>query len=327
MATTVLVFVERRDGEIKRATLEAVGAARALSPDVEVVALALGPDAAGHAELLGQAGVSRLLIHEDPRLELYAVQAYAACLADAATACSADLLLIPGTVMGRDLAARTAARLDVPLVSDAIELELSDAGALTALRPVYSGKATVRVSIADASPKLASLRPNVFPVAASDGGTAATTESLSTDLSVGLFKGRVTRTEKPEQEELDVSEASIVVAGGRGLKEPEHFSLIRDLADAVGGAVGASRAVVDAGWIAHSHQVGQTGKVVSPSLYIACGISGAIQHLAGMTSSKIIVAINKDPDAPIFEVANLGVVADLFEIVPALTAAVSAAKG
>jgi electron transfer flavoprotein alpha subunit len=191
---------------------------------------------------------------------------------------------------------------------------------------VYSGKAYARVSIPKARPALATLRPNVFP--AKEVGDAADVETIALQCPIPAEKIRVRTVEikRAADQELDVSEASIVVSGGRGLKEAANFEMLRELAKALGGAVGASRAVVDAGWIDHAHQVGQTGKVVSPNLYIACGISGAIQHLAGMSSSKVIVAINKDPDAPIFKIADYGIVGDALQVVPELTKAVEGLK-
>jgi len=206
--------------------------------------------------------------------------------------------------------------------SDLVEIEIDDRGTLRGRRPVYSGKAFARVQFRGANPAVATLRPNVFPLGEAQAARPVELQLLEVPLAAEGLRTRVVRIERPERRDLDVAEASIVVSGGRGLKEPANFSLIRELAEALGAAVGASRAVVDAGWIEHAHQVGQTGKVVSPSLYVACGISGAVQHLAGMSSSRVVVAINKDPEAPIFKVADYGIVGDLFEVVPALIDAV-----
>ena len=323
MAGDILVFAERRDGEIKRPTFETLGAARRLAKKLggSVFALALGPGAKKSAEQLGRSGADRVYVAEDQALERYAAEAYAACVAAAASHCNATLVLVPGTVMGRDVAARAAARLETACASDLVEVDISSDGVLTGRRPVYSGKAFATVSIPQARPAVATLRPNVFPAAAEDGGGAEVV-TLDCPIDLDALRVRTVEVRSAGAQELDVAEASIIVSGGRGLKEPQNFKLVRELAAALGGAVGASRAVVDAGWIEHAHQVGQTGKVVSPNLYVACGISGAIQHLAGMSSSKVIVAINKDADAPIFKVADYGIVGDLFEIVPALTAEV-----
>lgn len=325
MAKNVLVFAERRDGELKRAALEAIGAARGLAETLggSVVALALGPGAAGVAEAVGAAGAATLYVAEDAHLETYAVEAYAACLAAAANEAEAGVVLVPATILGKDLAPRATARLGSAMLSELVEVAVDAGGALSGVRPVYSGKAMARVKIPSARPAVATLRPNVF-AAGSGGAGAAEVRTLACPVAEGELKVRTTSLRQSEQQELDVAEASIVVSGGRGLKEPGNFSYVRDLAQALGGAVGASRAVVDEGWIPHAHQVGQTGKVVSPNLYVAVGISGAIQHLAGMSSSKVIVAINKDPEAPIFKVADYGIVGDLFEIVPAVTEAVKA---
>ncbi len=324
---TVLVFAERRGGAIKRPTLEAIATARRLagaSGRVEV--LALGPGAKGTVAELGPWGADRVLVIEDPALELYVPEAYPACLAHAAERVQAALILVPGTLLGRDVAARTAARLGTACATDLVEIEFSLAEGLRGRRPVYSGKAFERVSIAQARPAIATLRPNAFPLGEPHAARPAELGELSSPIGADRFKVRTVRVEQPEKNDVDVAEATIIVSGGRGLKGPENFALIRDLAEALGGAVGASRAVVDDGWIDHSHQVGQTGKVVSPDLYVACGISGAVQHLAGMSSSKVIVAINKDPEAPIFKVADYGIVGDIFEVGPALAKAVREIK-
>jgi len=328
MAKNILVFAERRAGRIKRPTLEAVSTARRLADVLQgqVVVLALGPGAADCAAEVARHGADRLIAVEADHLELYAAEAYAASLAQAASSSDAAVVLVPATVMGKELAARTAARLETACASDLVEVEVESDGKLRGKRPIYSGKALAWVSIPHARPAVATLRPNVFPVTESDTGRTAAVERVESVLAQDELRVRTVRIEQAEQQELDVTEASVVVSGGRGLKQPENLSLIRDLARTLGGAVGASRAIVDAGWIAHPHQVGQTGKVVSPTLYVACGISGAIQHLAGMSSSKVIVAINKDPEAPIFKVADYGIVGDLFDVVPALIAEVNKIK-
>jgi electron transfer flavoprotein alpha subunit len=324
MAGNILVFAERRDGQTKRPGLEAISTARRLAGVTggRVVVVALGPGAAAEATQLAGYGADVVHVYEEGFLELYQAEAYAACLAASARDGEAAVVLAPATVMGKDVGARAAARLGAACASDLVEVDLESSGVLRGKRPVYSGKAYASISIPAGGVAVATLRPNVFPLAQPDNSRTATVESRTSPVTEDQLRVRTIKVEKAEQQELDVSEAGIVVAGGRGLKEAENFSLIRDLAQALGGAVGASRAVVDAGWIPHAHQVGQTGKVVSPTLYVACGISGAIQHLAGMSSSKVIVAINKDADAPIFKVADYGIVGDLFELVPALTEAV-----
>jgi electron transfer flavoprotein alpha subunit len=228
-------------------------------------------------------------------------------------------VLFPASSLGRDLAARVAARLGVGLASDCTALSAAG-GRLVASRPIFAGKAIQKIAF-PASPALASLRPKAFaPV--TGAGKAGTVEALAFAWDESAPRAKVAGMAGAKSGKVDLTEAEIIVSGGRGMKGPEHFNLVEQLADALGGSVGASRAVVDAGWRPHGEQVGQTGKTVSPKLYVAIGISGAIQHLAGMTSSRCIVAINKDPDAPIFKVADYGIVGDAFEVVPALTDAI-----
>jgi electron transfer flavoprotein alpha subunit len=216
--------------------------------------------------------------------------------------------------------------MNTACASDLIEVDVDADGTLRGRRPVYAGRALAGVAIPKARPATATLRPNVFSLSEPDAGRKAEVVPLEVSLGEELFQVKTVEVRKAAQQELDVAEASVIVAGGRGLKDAENFSILRDLAGLLEGAVGASRAVVDSGWIGHASQVGQTGKVVSPNLYIACGISGAIQHLAGMSSSKIIVAVNKDPEAPIFKIADYGIVGDLLEVVPAMTEAVRKLK-
>jgi electron transfer flavoprotein alpha subunit len=221
--------------------------------------------------------------------------------------------------MGKDLAPRVAARGAAGLASDCVALE-AKGGRLVARRPMYSGKAYATVEWTG-EPQVATLRPNVFPLGTPDASRQAAVVKSAADTAA---RARVTAVAATAQGKVQLTEAQVIVSGGRGLKGPEHFHLVEGLADAMRGAVGASRAVVDAGWVDHQMQVGQTGKTVSPTLYVACGISGAIQHLAGMSSSKCIVAVNKDPDAPIFKVANYGILGDVFEVLPRLTEAAKA---
>ena len=232
-------------------------------------------------------------------------------------------MLIAATAMGKDVAPRFAARRDVSVLADVMDLRL-EGDRLVASRPVYSGKARAEVDCGGAALQIATTRPNVFPAERDEAAPAARVETL--DLGEIAPRAHVLRVETSESKELDVAEADVIVSGGRGIKGPENWPLVRDLQQALGAALGASRAVVDAGWIDHQHQVGQTGKVVSPTLYVACGISGAIQHLAGMGTSKVIVALNKDPEAPIFKVATYGIVGDIFQTVPEVAKAVRAAK-
>ncbi len=307
----VLVFTESKDGKLKKVSREALTIGRKLG---DVVAFSSD---ANVAEEAGRYGATKLYV---ANVGPYTTEAYTAALTQAVKDVQPAVLLFAGTSNGRDLAPRVAARVNAGVASDVDRLEWTD-GKLRARRPVYSGKAFATVEVTS-TPAIATTRPNAFP-AEEAGGGAAEVVNVTADTTDRV---KVVETKVPEAGELSIAEADIIISGGRGLKEAENFSYIRDLAHAIGGAVGASRATVDAGWIDHQHQVGQTGRVVSPNLYIAAGVSGAIQHLAGMSSSKHIVAINKDPEAPIFRVADLGVVGDLFQILPVLTEEVKKAK-
>jgi electron transfer flavoprotein alpha subunit len=312
----VLVFTESKDGKLKKASREALSIGRTLAEAAGGDLTAFATDAAA-AEEAGKYGAKKLYVAAAGD---YSTEPYTAALAQAVSEAQPSIVLFAGTSNGRDLAPRLAARLNVGVASDVDRLEWLD-GKLRARRPVYSGKVFATVEVTG-TPAIATTRPNAFPLEESGGGAAEVVNvTASADNRV-----KIVEVKTPEAGELSIAEADIIVSGGRGLKEAENFSHIRDLAHAIGGAVGASRATVDAGWIDHQHQVGQTGRVVSPNLYIAAGVSGAIQHLAGMSSSKHIVAINKDPEAAIFRVADLGVVGDLFQILPALTEEVKKAK-
>ena len=296
-------------------------AARLLADTIgaTVDAVVLGAGSVSGVDQVGTYGADRVLTADHPSFGLYQPDGYAATVAEAAGGAAA--VIFAATATGKDLAPRVAAKLGVGYAAEITACTV-DGDHLVATRPVYAGKAIQKIKITG-SPAVLSVRPNTVPVAESP--KAGAMEAIS----VPDFEARVTVTEvkAPADAALDVAEASVVVSGGRGLKEPENFKLIEDLAAALGdAAVGSSRAVVDAGWRDHASQVGQTGKTVSPNLYIAVGISGAIQHLAGMRTAKTIVAINKDPDAPIFKVADYGIVGDLFEVMPVLTEEIRKAK-
>lgn len=314
----ILAFIETRDNKIKNAGFEsastAIKIAKELQSNAEVILI--GDKVSGIAGELTKYGVSKILIAEDQKLANYSTTAYAKILADAAKQRNADIVFLSATAMGKDLGPRLAAKLEAGLAADCTELHVEN-NDITAVRPVYAGKAYINVTIT--SPvKVFSLRPNVFPAERSENNISSDIEKLNVELNDSDFSAFVKEVTLASGK-IDVAEANIIVSGGRGLKGPENFHLVEELANALGAGVGSSRAVVDAGWRPHSEQVGQTGKTVSPNLYIACGISGAIQHLAGMSSSKCIVAINKDKDAPIFQIADYGIVGDVFEILPVLT--------
>lgn len=310
----ILAVTEQRAGSLRKVSQEVVSAARNLADAMGgiVDALVLGAGSVNGADDLGAVGADRVLNGTHSDFSLYNPDGYAATIASVASQYQA--ILFPATATGRDLAPRVAAKLGQSCATDVTALTV-EAGKIIATRPIYAGKALQKIRLIG-SPAILSIRPNTFPVV--PNAKAGTTASIP----VPAFSARVTVREikAAATTTLDVAEAAVVISGGRGLKDPSNFKLLEDLAAAFGNAaVGASRAVVDAGWRDHGAQVGQTGKTVSPGLYIAIGISGAIQHLAGMRTAKVIVAINKDKDAPIFKVADYGLVGDLFEILPRFT--------
>ena len=318
----VLAVTEQRDGALRKTSHEVVWAARQLADAMggKVDALVLGgPGVDVSAAKLGEVGADRVLVAEAAAFGKYAPDAYTATAAAVVKAGGYGAVLVAATATGKDLAPRLAAALDAPLATDVTGLAFAG-GKVTATRPVYAGRAIQQVTL-DAPVAIVSVRPNTYAP-----GKSAKAGAVEKVPAVGTARVVVREVKAAAQGKLDVAEAAVVVSGGRGLKGPEHFALIEGLAKAFGAAVGASRAVVDAGWRPHAEQVGQTGKTVSPQLYVAVGISGAIQHLAGMKTAKVIVAINKDKDAPIFQVADYGIVGDLFEIVPRLTEEIAKAK-
>ena len=311
----VWVIAEHRDGEFRKVTFEAASAAKKVAEEMgaEVTAVVLGKGLEAACADLGKYGVNKVLYAEDDAFEVYLVNAYAGALAGLISEGQPEVVLLPASMQGKELGGRLAAKLDTSIAVDCTKLAVED-GRLKATRPIYAGKVYAEVVI-KSDPQIASLRPNVFDPVERESSA----EVQSVDADPGELKTKVVEVLKEAEGKIELTEAQIIVSGGRGMKAAENFKILEELAGLLGAAVGASRSAVDAGWRPHSDQVGQTGKVVTPNLYIACGISGAIQHLAGMGSSKVIVAINKDPDAPIHSKADYSVVADLFDVVPALT--------
>jgi electron transfer flavoprotein alpha subunit len=325
-AANVLVFAESRGTELRKVALEAVTAGRRLADALggaEVHALLAGPPGVGaKAAQLGQHGADVVLVCEHAGFARYAREAIAATVAGRAKD-GYRAVLLPFSAQGRDLGPRVAARLDAPIVADIIDFSVAG-DSITVKHPGYANKVIITLAVSG-SPAVLSLRPAAFTPA--QNAKAARTETITPAADPGAERVTVKEIIEGAKGKLDLGEAPVIVSGGRGLRGPENFKLVEDLAAAFGNAaVGATRAVTDEGWRPHADQIGQTGRQVSPQLYVAVGISGAIQHLAGMRTSKTIVAINKDPEAPIFKVADYGVVGDVFEIVPALTNAVREAK-
>ncbi len=317
MGFDVLVFAEMRDGLFKKSVHESLSLARSLTGgDGRVSALLVGAGVASKAADLFARGADAVAVADDPALARYNSASYAQALASAQAALKSSAVLLPATAMGRDLAPRVAARWGVPVLAEAIELARSADGGLAARKSMFGGKAFASITTCGAPPFVVTVRPGAFAAAEPEPGRSGETIAVTVGQDPLSQRARVVEMLASAGQKVDLAEAEIVVSGGRGLKGPENFALIESLADALGGAVGASRAVVDKGWIDHQHQVGQTGVTVAPKLYVACGISGAIQHLAGMRMSGCIIAINNDPDAPIFKIADFGIVGDLFEVIP-----------
>lgn len=325
MPQGIWVIAEQREGKLKKVSLEMLSKAREMGQ--EVTALLLGSGVEGLAADLGKYGADKVLVFDAEILKEYTTDAYTKVVCDAVKEGDPSVLLGPATASGKDFLPKVAARLNTGLASDCTDLKLED-GKLVAIRPMYAGKCIVETVTPDAAPQMASVRPNVLAVGEADASKSAEVVKKEVNVGEGDLKAVLKEIVKGASEKVDLTEASIIVSGGRAMKEADNFKILWDLAEALGGGatVGASRAAVDSGYATHDMQVGQTGKVVNPNLYIACGISGAIQHLAGMRTSKVIVAINKDPEAPIFQKADYGLVGDLFKIIPLLTEEVKKLK-
>lgn len=313
MANKILAVLEQRDGQLKKVSYEVVSLANSLANQLgyESESVVIGNEISNLSELKNYTS-NRVVHFKNPELNLFSSSAYSKIISDYINENQFALIIFPNTAIGLDLAPRVAVKTNSAIATDCIKVQVQEAN-IVFTKPVYAGKALINFKL-NSDRKIFTIRPNIFKAEKIEN------ENLNIEvkeISEVDLKTKVTSYKKSEGK-LDVAEADIIVSGGRGMKGPENFHLIEELAEVLGAAVGASRAVVDAGWRPHREQVGQTGKTVSPTLYIACGISGAIQHLAGMSSSKYIVAINKDKDAPIFNVADYGIVGDTLEILPAL---------
>jgi len=320
MAKGIWVFAEVKDGNIRKVSFELLSQGKKMAEKLgeELVAVLLGSGVEGLTGRLAEYA-DKVYWADDPALAQYTTDPYATVLANLLKEHQPSIFLCGATVIGKDLSPRIAARLQTGLATDCTGLTIGDNGLLLAKRPVYAGKAYVEVTCPVSRPQMASVRPNVLEMIPPVAGKKGEAVKVEAKVDPSSLRTTVMEVVKAAGAKVDLTEAEIIVSGGRGIKGAENFKVLEELAEAIHATVGASRAAVDSGWRDHNDQVGQTGKVVTPNLYIACGISGAIQHLAGMGSSKIIVAINKDPDAPIFQKADYGIVEDLFKVVPILT--------
>jgi electron transfer flavoprotein alpha subunit len=311
---SIIVFAEQRGGALRKITFEVISEGKRLAAAAgdSLKVLLAGDNVSGLAEELKKFGPDEIAVVNSDQLADYTTESYAGVLADYVKQENPGLVLLGHSAIGKDLAPRVAARLGAGLVSDCIKIN-ADGGDFSFVHPIYAGKAVATYKV-NSAVKMATLRPNVFAIEEAEGAAGVV------DFAPEIAASRTTVKEVIQQagDRPELTEADVICSGGRGLGGPDGFGLIERLADTLGAAVGSSRAAVDAGWRDHQAQVGQTGKVVSPNLYIACGISGAIQHLAGMGSSKCIVGINKDPEANIFNVADYGIEGDLYKVVPAL---------
>jgi len=314
MGNKILAVLEQREGKLKRSAFEVVSTTAKLAKDLSLEAEAVvAGNEISNINDISKYGISKVIHLKSSDFKNYSSTGYRDAIADYASEVDVEYFLLANTSMGKDLAPRLGVKFNAGCIMDCINVDASS-GEFIATRPVYAGKALIDVKPKSVK-KVVTIRPNVFKATPSEDSVEANIEVR--EVTNPNLQTRVVEFKKAEGK-LDVAEADIIVSGGRGMKGPENFYLIEELADLLGGAVGASRAAVDAGWRPHREQVGQTGKTVSPSLYIACGISGAIQHLAGMSSSKYIVAINKDKEAPIFSVSDYGIAGDVFDVLPAL---------
>ena len=323
----IWVFAEQRQGKITPVVIELLGEGRKLADTkgIKLNAILLGKDVNGLAEELIAYGAETVYVADDPLLENFTTDGYTKVIVDAVNEIKPEIVLIGATNIGRDLAPRIASRLNTGLTADCTKLEIDpEDGKSKQTRPAFGGNIMATIICPDARPQMSTVRPGVMDKAVRNDDNKGNIVPLKYDIKESDIRTKIIEIVKHAVEKVSLTDANIIVSGGLGLQNADGFKLIEELADKLGGVVGSSRAAVDAGWIDKSHQVGQTGTTVKPNLYIACGISGAIQHLAGMKESSIIVAINKDPDAPIFSVADYGIVGDLYKVIPEIISEIDA---
>ena len=316
----VWVFAEQREGQLQKVSLELLGEGRRAADKlgVKLTALLLGSNIEGLADTLAKHGADEVLVADDARLEHYTTEGYTKVICDLANERKPGILFVGATFIGRDLGPRIAARLSTGLTADCTSIDVEvETGDLLATRPAFGGNLMATIACPDNRPQMATVRPGVFATVTSDGANTKV-EKVEVKLADSDIRTKVLEIVKSKKDIIDIAEADFIVSGGRGVGSKENFALLQDLADALGGTVAGSRAAVENGWIEPGYQVGQTGKTVRPQIYIACGISGAIQHVAGMQDAEMIIAVNRDADAPIMKIADYGIVGDVVKVVPEL---------
>ena len=334
MSKDVYVLAEQRDGELQKVGLELIGKATELAADLgqQVVAILLGSGIKDKAEILIQHGADKVVVVDDPMLAEYVTEPYAKALNEIIKKNDPEIVLFGATSIGRDLAPRVSARVHTGLTADCTKLDIGtidampDTKLLLMTRPAFGGNIMATIVCKDHRPQMATVRPGVMKALAKDEARKGEVVDFKVDFTDADMNVKIREVVKGDSKAVDITEAKVLISGGRGIGSPDFFGKLQELADVLGGVVSASRAAVDAGWIEKDRQVGQTGKTVRPDLYMACGISGAIQHVAGMESAEYIVAINTIDTAPIFDVADLGIVGDVKAIVPKLTEAIAKRK-
>ncbi len=329
MSKDVYVLAEQRDGEIQKVGIELIGKANELAGDLgqKVVAILLGYNIKEKAHILIEHGANKVIVVDNAMLSEYVTEPYAKALYEVIKAKDPEIVLYGASSIGRDLAPRVSARVHTGLTADCTGLAIDpETKLLNMTRPAFGGNIMATIVCENYRPQMATVRPGVMKALPKDTSKQGEVEVFDVQLTDADMNVKIREVIKESKKAADITEAKILVSGGRGIGSPEGFNMLRDLADVLGGEISSSRANVDAGWISKDHQVGQTGKTVRPNLYVACGISGAIQHVAGMEGSDVIVAINKNNTAPIFDVADLGIVGDVHAIIPKLTEAIKKVK-